>query len=133
MKEQRKIYRGDVYFAHLRDLDEYANDKVGKVGVTEMKKTRPVVIIQNNINNQFSSNVIVACVTSSPKKIAKFKEKGSPAQMLIQLDKESLVMFDSIMTVSKSRLGDKIGELSSEETVKMNSAISKSLGLVWIS
>lgn len=134
MNEVRSYYRGEIYYAHLRDLDGLVNSNEGDIEVssTEMRKSRPVVIIQNDINNRFSSNVIVAQISSSPKKIARYKSKPSPAQMLVQLDKESLVMCDSIATISKKRLGDKIGELSSEEIICLNNALKKSLGLIWI-
>ena len=51
------IKRGEVYVADLS----------GSIG-SEQTGTRPVVIVQNDIGNQHSPTVIVACITTKAKK-----------------------------------------------------------------
>ena len=54
--------RGDIYWV---TLDPTIGSKI--------TKTRPAVIISNNINNQFSKRVIVAPITSKVKKFFPLK------------------------------------------------------------
>ena len=51
------IKRGEVYVADLS----------GSIG-SEQTGTRPVVIVQNDIGNQHSPTVIVACITTKAMK-----------------------------------------------------------------
>ena len=53
----RIIKRGDIYYAEL-------NPVIG----SEQGGTRPVLIISNNTGNRFSPTVIIAAITSRPKK-----------------------------------------------------------------
>lgn len=53
----RRFSRGDLYFANL-------NPVVG----SEQGGFRPVLILQNDVGNRFSSTVIVASVSSKPDK-----------------------------------------------------------------
>ena len=50
--EKRKVRRGDIYHA---DLDPVFGSEQGGY--------RPVLVIQNNIGNQYSPTVIVAAIT----------------------------------------------------------------------
>ena len=54
---ERTIRRGDIYYAEL-------NPVIG----SEQGGTRPVLIISNNTGNRFSPTVIIAAITSRPKK-----------------------------------------------------------------
>ena len=54
---ERTISRGDIYYAEL-------NPVIG----SEKGGTRPVLIISNNTGNRFSQTVIIAAITSRPKK-----------------------------------------------------------------
>ena len=51
-----QIRRGDIFYANLEPV----------VG-SEQGGVRPVVVIQNNTGNQFSSTVIVAAITARKK------------------------------------------------------------------
>lgn len=53
----RKFLRGDIYYANLEP----------NLG-SEQSGIRPVVVVQNNTANCYSSNLIVAPVTSNTKK-----------------------------------------------------------------
>ena len=113
------FFRGEVYYAELETGEEH-----------EQRKKRPVVIIQNNIGNKYSPNVIVACVSS--KKAERYANKPIPTQMSITLDRESVVMCEQIKTISKTRLRERVGELTSSQLVQLDDCIMKSLGLKWI-
>lgn len=115
----RRVFRGEVYYAKLPAGEEH-----------EQTKLRPVVIIQNNIGNKYSPNIIVACISST--KTGRFANKPMPTQMEITLDKDSIIMCEHIQTISKTRLRERIGELTSKQIIQLDDCILKSLGLKWI-
>lgn len=93
-----KYKRGDVYWVNL-------DPTIGP----EIKKTRPAVIISNNVQNMVGHRIIVAPMTSIVHKVY-------PFEVLIHLEgKKSKVMLDQIRTVDCARLGGKLGRLSAEE------------------
>lgn len=91
------IKRGEVYVADLS----------GSIG-SEQTGTRPVVIIQNNIGNQHSPTVIVACITT------KAKKTGMPTHIIVRmsegsLSRRSMIMAEQLRTIDRKRLRDRIG------------------------
>lgn len=84
--------RGEIYWVNL-------DPTVG----SEIKKTRPCIIISNDAGNEASSRVIVAPITSSIKKIFPFE-----VALLIQ-NKKGKVLLDQIRAIDKQRLSHKIG------------------------
>ena len=112
------IKRGDVYYA---DLDPVKGHETGK--------TRPVVVIQNDIGNMYSPTTIVAIITEYSEKKASYpicvtikKGKG--------LKKDSIVNLSQIRTIYKKRLkAPKITKLSDKVIKKVDKAIMSSLGL----
>lgn len=94
---------------------------------SEQRGLRPALVIQNDRGNQYSPNTIVAAITTAPAKPYPFivlitaSESGLP--------KDSSVDLASIMTIDKTRLGDKCGELSLAKMAEVDNAIKKSLGL----
>ena len=112
------IKRGDVYYANLDPVKGH-----------ETGKTRPVVVIQNDIGNMYSPTTIVAIVTEYSDRKASYpicvtvkKEKG--------LKKDSIVNLSQIRTIDKKRLkAPKITELSDNVMKKVDEAIMSSLGL----
>ncbi|MFZ5646693.1 MAG: type II toxin-antitoxin system PemK/MazF family toxin [Bacillota bacterium] len=114
------IRRGDVFFAELSPV----------VG-SEQGGTRPVLIIQNDIGNQYSPTTIVAAITSQ---IAKAK-LPTHVEMLAGdggLERDSVILLEQIRTIDKSRLMEKVATLNEEMMKKVNQAIEISLGLVEI-
>jgi mRNA interferase MazF len=70
----------------------------------EIKKTRPCVVVSPDELNDNLDTVIVAPLTSTIKKW--------PFRITINITgKESSVALDQIRTISKERMGDKIGTL----------------------
>jgi len=95
---------------------------------TETAKTRPAVIISNNIGNEFSSRVIVAPLTTAG------QDKVYPFEVLIPVAEGALplpskVALDQIRTIDKRRLGRHIGMLPPERMREIDQAIRLSLSV----
>lgn len=112
------IRRGDIFFADLSPV----------VG-SEQGGTRPVLILQNNIGNQYSPTTIVAAITSRIAK-AKLPTHVEMEAEISGLEKKSVVLLEQIRTIDKSRLMEKVSTLNDELMEKVNQAIEISLGLV---
>jgi len=87
-----QVKRGEVYYASLEPV----------LG-SETGKTRPVVIIQNDIGNTYSPTTIVAMVTEYSEKKASY-----PICVAVGIDqgleKDSIVNLAQIRTIDKRRL-----------------------------
>ena len=113
-----QIKRGEVYYAALDPV----------VG-SETGKTRPVLIVQNDVGNQYSSTTIVAVITEYSEKKATYpicvaigKDSG--------LKKDSIVNLSQIRTLDKTRLtGSRLTILSDELMEKVDMALKNSLSL----
>lgn len=116
MQEQKRIIRrGDVFYADLSPV----------VGC-EQSGIRPVLIIQNDIGNRYSPTVIVAAITSRPKKeLPTHVEIGC----MEPLQKNSVVLLEQIRTIDRIRLLEYIGSLSEFRMISIDQALSLSLGL----
>ena len=111
------IKRGEVYVADLS----------GSIG-SEQTGTRPVVIIQNDIGNQHSPTVIVACITT------KAKKTGMPTHIIVRmaegsLSRRSMIMAEQLRTIDRKRLRDRIGTVDDLTQQQIDRAISISLAL----
>lgn len=104
--------RGEIYWVSL-------DPTVG----SEIQKTRPALIISNDIGNEFSSRVIVAPITSSAAKIF-------PFQVKIELNhKPRKILLDQIRTIDKLRLKNKVATAPKSIMDEVDKAIKISLGL----
>lgn len=109
-----KIFRGDIFTAQL-------DPTVGH----EIKKTRPVIVVSNNANNEMSKTVTVVPLTSkNTNRIRHFEA------LIINLNKPSKAKADQVRTLDKSRLQKKIGKISQEAHKKLNQALLVHLDLV---
>ena len=94
---------------------------------TEIQKTRPALVISNNIANNKSTKITVVPLTSRIRQI--------PIVVIIEpdelnkLDKQSLIRVPDICTFDKCRLKNKIGELSSEKLKEVNNKLKLHLEL----
>lgn len=98
---------------------------------TEIKKTRPALILQNDISNEYSSITIVAAVTS------RFDENLYPTEILVKppeggLRSDSVVLLNQIRSIDRQRLMKRLGELKTETMEKVNFALQISFGLIKI-
>ena len=111
------IRRGEVYIAALDPV-------VGR----EISKTRPVVVVSNDLNNQFAATVTVLPITSmNLDKIYPFEiflPKGSGA-----LPKDSKVKADQIRTLDKARMARLLGKVDQKQITAIDKAMKIHLGL----
>ena len=112
----KKISIGEIYVA---DLNPYQGSE--KCGI------RPVVILQNDAGNYFSSTTIVA---SLPSHVA--KKENLPTHVFINsredLEHDSIIMCEQIRTIDKSRLIRCLGRLDEYEMEEVEEALSVRLG-----
>jgi|SRR5688572_23640134 mRNA interferase MazF len=97
----------------------------------EIKKTRPALVLQNDITNQYGMTTIVAAITS------KFSSPPYPNEVVIQasgsgLEVVSTVRLDQIRTVDRQRLLKRLGKVDERTMRKVDEAIKISLGLIRI-
>lgn len=90
---------------------------------TEIKKTRPAVIISNDSSNKYLERIQVLPLSTNISKIYISEKKVSIK------GKESKVMADQIMTVSKKRLYKKYGKLSIDDMKQVDNIIKIQLDL----
>src|SRR5688572_29727898 len=103
--------RGEVYWVAL-------DPTIG----TEINKTRPAVVISNDVGNQYSDRVIVALVTSQ------HLGRVYPFEVFVGdgeggLQHASKVLLDQIRSVDKQRLRTRLGTLGSERMTEVDQAI----------
>ena len=96
---------------------------------SEIRKTRPAVVLQNNIGNHFSAVTIVAAITS------RSDESLYPVEAPIEppeggLPKRSVVLLNQIRTVDKKRMVKKLGMLTGGTMNAADRALLISLGLI---
>lgn len=110
--------RGEVYLVNF-------DPAVG----SEIKKTRPALVLQNDIGNQYSSVTIVAAITSQ------FEELLYPTEVFINapeggLPRDSVVLLNQIRSIDKQRLVQRMGIVNRSTLEKISRAIEISLGLI---
>lgn len=97
----------------------------------EIRKTRPALIVQNDVANEHSPITIVAAITS------KFGPKLRPTEVLIPdgeggLSGPSVVLLNQIRSIDRSRLIKKLGNVESITLQRVGGCIKISLGLIEI-
>jgi len=96
---------------------------------SEIQKTRPALILQNDIANQHSPVTIVAAITSFNGGKLYPTEVRIPA-LTGGLERDSIVLLNQLRTVDRERLIRKLGTLDEEHMETVNAALLISLGLV---
>jgi mRNA interferase MazF len=110
--------RGEIYLVNF-------DPTVG----SEIQKTRPALILQNDISNQYSLITIVAAITSQ------FDSETYPTEVLINppeggLTVTSVVLLNQIRSIDKQRLVKRMGIVSDRLMGYVDNAIQISLGLI---
>ena len=113
----RQIRRGDIFSVDLEP-----------VRGSEQGKTRPALVIQNDVGNQYSPTVIVAPITSREE--ATFRVNVAMKAPEGGLANNSVILLNQIRTVDKSRLSRYWGRAKPETMRQVDEAIKISLGLV---
>lgn len=112
-----KIVRGDVCLADLSPV--VGSEQGGK---------RPVLIVQNDVGNHFSTTVIVAAIT------AKHTKAIIPTHIEIKKDqfgfeRDSVVLLEQLRTIDKVRILEKITTVDSDFMKIIDAGLKVSLGL----
>ncbi len=90
---------------------------------SEIKKTRPAVIVSNDAANRNLSRVIVMPLSSNVSRLY-------PGEALVTVaGKPSKVMADQIMAADKARLKDRLAVLSGDDLQEVEDALKVHLGL----
>ena len=90
-------------------------------------KPRPVIIVQDD-RFDATSSITICSFTSDPTDAPLIRLVVEPSP-LNGLDKPSRLMVDKVTTVSKAKLGKRIGRLSDRDMVRVNRALLIFLGL----
>ena len=111
------IKRGEIYFAQL-------NPVIG----SEQGGVRPVLVVQNDIGNQYSPTTVILAITG------RINKAKMPTHVEIQaeeygLERDSVILAEQIRTIDKMRLKQKIAALDEETMSKVDQALIVSLGL----
>jgi mRNA interferase MazF len=114
MKTGMIIKRGGVYFARLDPTQG-----------SEINKTRPVLVISNNTNNQYSKTITIIPITSNTEVIRSFEVFITAGKA--NLPKNSKIKCDQIRTIDTSRILREVGHLSSEFMNETEAAVRRHL------
>jgi mRNA interferase MazF len=106
------MHRGEIWWVEF-------DPAVG----SEIRKTRPAVIVSNDSSNRNIARVQVIPLTSNTGKIY-------PSEAVVKVgDRESKIMADQIMTADKKRLKERIGKLSAHDMKQVEKALCIQLGI----
>ena len=110
--------RGEVYLVNF-------DPTIG----AEIKKTRPALIVQNDIANRYSPITIVAAISS------KYEEPLYPTEVLIKaseggLTVDSVVLLNQIRSIDRQRLVKRLGVLKSGTMREVDQALRISFNLI---
>lgn len=104
--------RGEVYWVALDPV----------LG-TEIRKTRPAVIVSNDSCNRYGTRVVVLPITSNVDSVF-------PGEALITVrGKPGRALGDQIRSIDKSRLKARVGTVTPAEMVRLEEALAVTLGL----
>jgi len=90
---------------------------------SEIRKTRPAVVVSNDPCNRFGSRVVVLTVTSNV-------ESLYPGEALVRIGgKPARVLGDQIRSIDRLRLRSRLAVLTSEELRRVDDALRVTLDL----
>jgi mRNA interferase MazF len=85
---------------------------------SELKKTRPCIVLSPNEMNRYLQTIVIAPMTSS--------SKPYPTRVEVQQTKtKGWVVIDQIRTIDRARIVKKFGTLSESEIEKVKSVIQE--------
>lgn len=104
--------RGDIYWVAL-------DPALG----TEIRKTRPAVVVSNDSCNTYGRRVVVLPITSNV-------SSSYPGEVMIEVKgRPGRALGDQIRSIDKSRLRSRVGRLSQDELEAVDEALRITLGL----
>jgi len=116
--KRSKVKRGDIFLVNF-------DPALG----SEIQKVRPALVLQNDIDNEYSPVTIVAAVSSYT-----HDEKVYPTEVFVHareggLDRDSVVLLNQLRTIDKQRLRKRLGSIRSETIDEVERALQISLGI----
>ncbi|MBI3323444.1 MAG: type II toxin-antitoxin system PemK/MazF family toxin [Candidatus Omnitrophica bacterium] len=112
------IKRGNLFYVNLDPTKG-----------SEQAGTRPVLVIQNDVGNEYAPTVIVAPLTTKAF-TKRYPTNVNVPEGVSGLREDSTVLLSQIRTIDKGRLERKVGHLSAALMQQVDQAINVSLGLV---
>ena len=110
------IKRGDIFFANL-------NPVTG----SEQGSYRPVLIVQNDVGNQYSHTTVILPITGN------LQKTSLPTHIVISkdcgLEKDSICLVEQIRTIDRSRLISYIGRITYKIQAEIDKALAICVGL----
>ncbi len=106
--------RGDIYQV---SLDPIVGSEIGK--------TRPAVVLQNDLANKTSSTVTIVPISSKLRRVYPFQVKLSAGDS--GLERNSKALCEQIRTISRERLLQKLGHISQESLDQIRTALNRHL------
>ena len=104
--------RGDVYWVNLDPV----------IG-SEIRKTRPAVIVSNDSCNRYGTRVVVLPITSNVHTLY-------PGEAMVEVKgKRGRALGDQIRSIDKTRLKARAGRLTVEEMSRVDEALAITLDL----
>ena len=112
-----QIKRGDVFYVNLDPTKG-----------SEQAGIRPVLVIQNDVGNEYAPTVIIAPLTT--KAFSKhYPTSVNVPKGIAGLTEDSTTLLSQIRTIDKNRFERKLGHLPPELMRRVNEAIKVSLNL----
>lgn len=112
------IKRGEIYLVNLNNFNNNNSIQTG---------LRPVLVVSNDINNRHSTNITVVPLTS------KLSKKQIPTHIFVGvkdgLIKDSLILCEQIMTITKDMLHKKLINLTNDKMKEVNRGLDIQLGI----
>lgn len=102
---QQSVSLGDVFWAELEKIDDCG-------------KTRPVIVLQNNMGNACSPNVVVIPITSVIKKLYLPTHVFIPKEEL-GIKRDGVALCENPTCIEKVHLLEKVGHLSDKYIEKV--------------
>lgn len=122
MEAATEVRRGDVVLVPFPYVTDFRK-----------AKTRPALVIQNDIGNRFGSTVIVALISSSvPEGRYPMHYRiphPSPVAKAAGLKTTSIVKMETIITLPKRAVRERLGQLPTDAMQEADEALSFSLNL----
>ncbi len=117
MSKTQSLHRGDVVLVPFPFITDFTQSK-----------PRPALVIQNEVGNRFSPNLIVAAISS------KMPAKDYPTNHRLRagtagLDRDSVVLGSVILTIPQASVLQRLGHLDNTDMQAVDACLRVSLAL----